>query len=103
PVPCLAPAGLNGERTDPLDDDGRALRVPFTKHFTFLCHLSQKGQPFVNLTFAVGEMAHQEDPSIPVDIHFASAETGNLDADRATSCSFSDLIYNFLRKRVEHD
>jgi len=36
-------------------------------------HLSQKDQAFVNLTFAVGEVAHEEGPSIPVDFQFAVA------------------------------
>ena len=102
-VPYLAPTRVNGKRTDPLDDNGRALRIPFMKHLTFPGHLGQKDQAFVNLTFAVGEMADQEDSSFPVDFHFAVAETGISTLTGPASGSFGYLIYDFLWKGVEHN
>ena len=67
----------------------------------FLVTWARKMRRSCNLAVAIGEMADQKDPSIPVDFHFAVAEIWNLHADRAASRSFRDLVYDFLRKRVE--
>src|ERR1700730_13774081 len=48
-------------------------------------------------------MADQEDSTIPVDFHLAVTEIRNVHADGTSSGSLCYLVYDFLRKRIEHD
>src|SRR5260370_30246940 len=48
-------------------------------------------------------MAGQEDSPLAVDLDFAITEIRNLHADRTSSGSLCYLVYDFLRKRIEHD
>jgi len=68
PIPNVASAGLNGERTDAFDHYGRALLVTLAKHFTLSGHLRQKDKAFVDSAIAVDKLADQVDPSIPVNL-----------------------------------
>ena len=103
PIPRLAFARLNWERTDSFDHDGRALLVSFTKHLSFSRHLGEKDEAFMHLTIAICEMANQENASIPVDFDFAICEIGDLYSNRPSSGSFGDLVDDFLRKRIKDD
>ena len=103
PIPCFTSAGLNREGAHTLQDDRRALRIPLSKHLALPGHLGQKDEACMDLAVAIGEMADQKDPSLPVNFHFAVAEIWDLYADGTASGSFRDLVDNLLRKRVEDD
>jgi hypothetical protein len=94
---------FNREGAHTLDDNWRALCIPFSKYLALSGHLRQKDEAFMDLAVAIGEMADQKDASLPVNFHLAVAEIGDLDADGPSSSAFRDLVDNLLRKRIEND
>ena len=88
PVPCLTSAALNREGAHTLDNNWRALRVPLSKNLALPGHLGKEDEAFMDFAVAIGEMADQKDPSLPVNFHLAVAEIRDLHGDGAASSSF---------------
>src|SRR2546427_375569 len=103
PVADHAPARLNRERPDPLDDDRLALATVVLEHFAFRADLQLKDLALLDLDVGAGAGIEQEDAAFRVDPHLAIAQLRDAHHNRTPPGSRDDLVDDLLRKRIEDD